>query len=76
VLLRREGWQVQLRNKTPKRRVKAKRSPATDGLELGQSIRTRSTRDPTEAARVADHRYILAFFRRRLNRLSTFVAPT
>ena len=79
VLLRREGWLVnakrvyrlyremglQLRNKTPKRRVKAKlrrRSAAGDASErdLGDGLRPRPAGHRPQAARADDRRYVHA----------------
>ena len=80
VLLRRDGWQVnpkrvyrlyrelglQLRNKTPKRRVKAKlrddRRPATRSNETWAGLRPRSACHGTEATGAHDRRYVLALF--------------
>jgi putative transposase len=78
VLLRREGWHInqkrtrriyrelglQLRNKTPKRRVKAKlredRRNATRPNDLGHGLRARSAGNRDEAARSDDRRHLLA----------------
>ena len=79
VLLRREGWSInqkktrriyrelglQLRNKTPKRRVKAKlredRRPATAAeRDLGDGLRARPARHRSQAAGADHRRYILA----------------
>jgi len=80
VLLRREGWHInqkrtrriyrelglQLRNKTPKRRVKAKlredRRNATRPNDLGHGLRARSAGNRDEAARSDDRRHLLALF--------------
>src|SRR5262245_43690081 len=81
VLLRREGWRVnatrvyrlyremglQLRNKTPKRRVKAKlrsdRMPATRAKpDMGDGLRARPTCHRAEATRADDRRHVLTLF--------------
>ena len=91
VLLRREGWRVnpkrvyrlyremglQLRNKTPKRRVKAKlrERPAAGHAserDLGDGLRPRSARHRPQAARAHDRRHVLALLAGDRSRGSAF----